>query len=74
MGNVVKGFTKAQTNNTHSFSLIHSADYPVIEGDQACQAGPSFPKPMLAGPNSLVALYMLHDGPQGDLLHELPQH
>lgn len=46
----------------------------VIEGDQVRQAGPAFYKPMLTGPDYLIVLYLLCDGTQDDLLHNLPWH
>ncbi|KAK4821747.1 hypothetical protein QYF61_000808, partial [Mycteria americana] len=44
----------------------------VIEGDQVGQAGSAFAKPMLAGLDPLVILYMPSDGTQDDVLHQLP--
>lgn len=41
----------------------------VIEGDEVDQAGPAFPKPMLAGPYVLV-LNVLCDDTQDDLFHD----
>jgi len=46
----------------------------VTEGDQVSEAGPAFHKPMLAGPDPLVVLYMPCDGTQDDLLLNLPLH
>lgn len=40
----------------------------------SCQAGPAFPKPLLAGPDLLVVVHMLCDCSPDDLLHELPWH
>jgi len=45
----------------------------VIEGDQG-QAGPAFHKPMLTGPDRLLALQVPCDDTQDNLLHELPWH
>jgi len=43
----------------------------VTERDQAGQAGPASHKSMLAGPDVVVVLYVLCDGTQDDLLHNL---
>lgn len=45
-----------------------------MKGDQVSQAGPAFPKPVLAGPDALVVLYMPCDGTQDNLFYNLPQH
>lgn len=63
-----QSFTGVQINNIHSLSPIHKAGHLAIE-DQVDQAGPASPKPMLAGPDPPVVLYMPHDGTQDDLLH-----
>ena len=51
MGNNLKGLSKVQVDNIHSFSLIHLVRHLDIEGDQVGQAGPAFHEPMLAGPD-----------------------
>ena len=72
VGDSVKGFTKAQMDNIHSLSLIHLVSHPVIEGDQAVQAGPTFPAPMLAGTDALVVLHVPSEFCQHEQLHNLP--
>lgn len=52
----------------HSLSCICEVGHLVIEGDQAGQRGPTFPKHMLAGPDTLAVLYMLCDPSQDHLL------
>lgn len=42
-----------------------------MKGDQVGQAGPGPPKPMLAGSNPLAILWVLCDGTQGNLFHNL---
>jgi len=60
VGNSVKGLTKVQVDDIHSLSLIHQAGHLVIEGDQVGQAGCAFHEPMLAGPDPLAVLHMVH--------------
>ena len=74
MGNGVKSFTEVKVDHIHSLSFIHLACHSIIEGDQVCQAGPAFHKPVLTGPDRLVALQVPLDDTQDDLLHELPWH
>ena len=74
MGGAVKGLTKVHVDRIHGLCLIHYVSHLVVEGDQVSQAGPYFHKPVLAGPDPLVVLYMPRDGTRDDLLHNLPQH
>ena len=64
MGNGVKCFLKIQVDSIHSFSLVQYSGHLVIEGDQVCQAGPAFHKPMLTRPGLLVVHYMTFNGTQ----------
>lgn len=45
-----------------------------MEGDEMSQVRPACHKPMLIGSEHLLVLYVLHDGPQDDLLHKLLWH
>ena len=65
MRNSVKGLAEVQADNIHSLSFIHYAGHLVIEGNQVSQAGPAFHKPMLAGPDHLLVLYVPCDGVVG---------
>lgn len=49
-------------------------DYCIEFQGLVSQSGPTFHKPILTGPDHLVALYMLRDGTWDDLLHNLSQH
>uniref|UniRef100_A0A8B9SXU8 RNA helicase n=1 Tax=Anas platyrhynchos TaxID=8839 RepID=A0A8B9SXU8_ANAPL len=71
VGDGVKSLAEVKVDHIHSLSL-HPACHFVIEGDQVCQAGSAFHKPMLTGPDRLLPLQVLHDDSQEDLLHELP--
>lgn len=55
-------------------SSIPSNSHFVMEGYQVIKAGPAFPKPMMAGPDALIVLYVLHAGTQDDLLCNLCWH
>lgn len=61
MGDSIKGFAEVQVENIHSLFLTHQASHLLIKGDQVSQAGPAFPKPVLAGTDPLVVLYVLCD-------------
>ena len=72
MGDGVKSLAEVKVDHIHSLSLVHPARHFVVEGDQVRQAGSAFHKPMLTGPDRLLALQVLRDDSQEDLLHELP--
>lgn len=69
MGHCAKGFVEGQVDTCTASPLIHWAGHVVIKGDQVCWAGCAFPKPLLAGTDALVILYVLSDPTQDNLLH-----
>ena len=73
MGSTTKGLAEVQVGNIHSLSLFHQAGHQVMKGDQVGQAGPAFPKPILAGADALVVLSMVCDCTQDNLFHNLPR-
>ncbi|KAJ7399962.1 hypothetical protein BTVI_109728 [Pitangus sulphuratus] len=70
----IEGFTEVQVDSIHSLSFIYEVGHLVIKRNQVGQAGPAFPKPLLAGPDTLVVLNMPCDGTEDDLFYNLPQH
>ncbi|KAK4817510.1 hypothetical protein QYF61_017755 [Mycteria americana] len=85
LGNTACDWPTTGVNSIHHHSLGPASQlifYPakcapvqaVSKGDQVGQAGPAFHKPVLAGPDHLVVLYVLRDGTQDDLLYNLTRH
>lgn len=73
MGDIVKGLTEVQEDNTHCSSLIHQSGHFIIEVYQVGQAWFPHGESMLANPDGSLLLHMPRNGFLDYLSHYFPR-